>query len=140
MAAALKGRGGSNLKILAVTVMTSLTDEDLSEMGYGLGATALVERRISQALDLGCDGVVASALEAQLARTLAIKAGRPEFLVVTPGIRPADAALDDQARVATPADALRSGASHIVVGRPVNAAKDPRAAALAIATEIAAVA
>lgn len=140
MAAALKGRGGSSLKILAVTVMTSLTDEDLSEMGYGLGATALVERRISQALDLGCDGVVASALEAQLARTMAIKAGRPDFLVVTPGIRPADAALDDQARVATPADALRSGASHIVVGRPVNAAKDPRAAALAIATEIAAVA
>lgn len=140
MAAALKGRGGSNLKILAVTVMTSLTDQDLAEMGYGMSAKALVERRIGQALDLGCDGVVASALEAELARTLAIKAGRPEFLVVTPGIRPADAALDDQARVATPADALRSGASHIVVGRPVNAAKDPRAAALAIATEIAAVA
>jgi orotidine-5'-phosphate decarboxylase len=140
MAAAVKGRGGSSLKILAVTVMTSLTDQDLTEMGYGMGAKALVERRIGQALDLGCDGVVASALEAELARTLAIKAGRPEFLVVTPGIRPADAALDDQARVATPADALRSGASHIVVGRPVNAAKDPRAAALAIATEIAAVA
>lgn len=140
MAAAIKGRGGSSLKILAVTVMTSLTDQDLTEMGYGMNAKALVERRIGQALDLGCDGVVASALEAELARTLAIKAGRPEFLVVTPGIRPADAALDDQARVATPADALRSGASHIVVGRPINAAKDPRAAALAIATEIAAVA
>ena len=140
MAAAIKGRGASSLKILAVTVMTSLTDQDLTEMGYGMSAKALVERRIGQALDLGCDGVVASALEAELARGLAIKAGRPEFLVVTPGIRPADAALDDQARVATPADALRSGASHLVVGRPINAARDPRAAALAIAAEIAAVA
>jgi len=140
MAAAVKGRGHSELKILAVTVMTSLTDQDLAEMGYGLSATDLVQRRIGQALDLGCDGVVASALEANTARAMALKAGRPDFLVVTPGIRPADAALDDQARVATPTDALRSGASHLVIGRPINAAKDPRAAALAIAAEMAAIA
>ena len=140
MAAAVKGRGHSELKILAVTVMTSLTDQDLAEMGYGLSATDLVQRRIGQALDLGCDGVVASALEANMARAMAIRAGRPDFLVVTPGIRPADAALDDQARVATPADALRSGASHLVIGRPISAAKDPRAAALAIAAEMAAIA
>jgi orotidine-5'-phosphate decarboxylase len=75
-----------------------------------------------------------------MARNMAIKAGRPDFLVVTPGIRPAEAALDDQARVATPADALRSGASHLVIGRPISAAKDPRAAALAIAAEMAAIA
>jgi len=140
MAAAVKGRGNSDLKILAVTVMTSLTDQDLAEMGYGLSATDLVQRRIGQALDHGCDGVVASALEAGMARAMAIKAGRPDFLVVTPGIRPADAALDDQARVATPADALRSGASHLVIGRPISAAKDPRAAAQAIASEMAAIA
>lgn len=140
MAAAVKGRGNSDLKILAVTVMTSLTDQDLAEMGYGLTAADLVQRRIAQALDHGCDGVVASALEAGMARAMAIKAGRPDFLVVTPGIRPADAALDDQARVATPADALRSGASHLVIGRPISAAKDPRAAARAIASEMAAIA
>jgi orotidine-5'-phosphate decarboxylase len=140
MAAAVKGRGASSLKILAVTVMTSLTDQDLAEMGYGLSATDLVHRRIGQALDHGCDGVVASALEAGMARAMAIKAGRPDFLVVTPGIRPADAALDDQARVATPTDALRSGASHLVIGRPISAAKDPRAAAQAIAAEMAAIA
>ena len=140
MAAAVKGRGNSDLKILAVTVMTSLTDQDLAEMGYGLSATDLVQRRIGQALEHGCDGVVASALEAGMARAMAIKAGRPDFLVVTPGIRPADAALDDQARVATPADALRSGASHLVIGRPISAAKDPRAAAQAIASEMAAIA
>jgi orotidine-5'-phosphate decarboxylase len=120
--------------------MTSLTDQDLAEMGYGLTAADLVQRRIAQALDHGCDGVVASALEASMARAMAIKAGRPDFLVVTPGIRPADAALDDQARVATPADALRSGASHLVIGRPISAAKDPRAAARAIASEMAAIA
>ena len=140
MAAAVKGRGASSLKILAVTVMTSLTDQDLAEMGYGLTAADLVQRRIAQALDHGCDGVVASALEASMARAMAIKAGRPDFLVVTPGIRPTDAALDDQARVATPADALRSGASHLVIGRPISAAKDPRAAAQAIASEMAAIA
>ena len=139
MAAAVKGKAGSSLKILAVTVLTSLTDADLTEMGYGLAATALVERRIAQALDLGCDGVVASPLEAALARSMAIKAGRPEFLVVTPGVRPAGAALDDQARIATPKDALTSGASHLVVGRPITAASDPRAAAQAIVREISAV-
>ena len=136
MAAAVKGRGQSGLRILAVTVMTSLTDQDLKDMGYGLGTTDLVTRRIGQALDAGCDGVVASPLEAAKARDLAIKAGRPQFLVVTPGVRPAGAALDDQARIATPADALRAGASHLVVGRPITAAPDPRAAALAIAAEM----
>jgi orotidine-5'-phosphate decarboxylase len=70
---------------------------------------------------------------------MAIKAGRPEFLVVTPGVRPAGSALDDQARIATPKDALTSGASHLVVGRPISGAPDPRAAAQAIVREISAV-
>jgi orotidine-5'-phosphate decarboxylase len=132
MAAAVRGRGSTPLKLLAVTVLTSLTDADLGEMGYAMGAPALVERRVRQALEAGCDGVVSSPQEASLARRI----GGPGFLVVTPGVRPAGAALDDQARAAAPAEALRAGASHLVIGRPIIAAPDPRAAALAIAREM----
>jgi len=134
MAAAVKGCGGSGLKILAVTVLTSLTDADLAEMGYAEGARALVERRIRQALDAGCEGVVASPHEAALAREI----GGKDFLVVTPGVRPDWSARNDQARAATPADALKAGASHIVCGRPITAAQDPHAAALRVAAEMAA--
>jgi orotidine-5'-phosphate decarboxylase len=133
MAAAVRGCGGSGLKILAVTVLTSLTDADLAEMGYAEGARALVERRIRQALDAGCDGVVASPHEAALAREI----GGEGFLVVTPGVRPDWSAKNDQARAATPADALKAGASHIVCGRPITAAADPHAAALRVAAEMA---
>lgn len=134
MAAAVKGRGGAKAsKLLGVTVLTSLNDEDLRDLGYGLGVTALVERRIRQAVDAGLDGVVASPHEAALARRI----GGPDFLVVTPGVRPAGASLDDQARAATPAAALKAGASHLVIGRPIAAAPDPRAAALAITEEMA---
>jgi len=133
MAAAVHGRGGSGLKVLAVTVLTSLTDEDLAEMGYAQGARALVERRIHQAVAAGCDGVVASPHEAALARAI----GGAGFLVVTPGVRPDWAAKNDQARAATPAEALRAGASHIVCGRPITAANDPQAAALRVAAEMA---
>ncbi len=133
MASAVRGRGASNLKILAVTVLTSLSDEDLIETGYHETARALVERRIHQAIAAGCDGVVASPHEAALARAL----GGKDFLVVTPGVRPDWSARNDQARAATPADALRSGASHIVCGRPITAANDPRAAAQRVAGEMA---
>ncbi len=133
MAAAVRGRGASSLKILAVTVLTSLADEDLVEMGYAEGARALVERRIHQAIAAGCDGVVASPQEAALARAL----GGRDFLVVTPGVRPDWSAKNDQARAATPLDALKAGASHIVCGRPITAANDPRAAALRVAAEMA---
>jgi orotidine-5'-phosphate decarboxylase len=102
-------------------------------MGFSDSTAALVERRIHQAVKAGCDGVIASPHEAALARRI----GGPDFLVVTPGVRPAGAALDDQARAATPADALANGASHLVIGRPITAAADPRAAALAIAAEMA---
>lgn len=138
MRAAVKGRGQADTRILAVTVLTSLTDADLAEIGYGVGAAAMVERRVRQALDCGVDGVVSSPREAARARQLADEAGRPDFLVVTPGVRPAGAALDDQQRVAGPAEALRAGASHLVVARPVIAAADPVAAARAILDEMAA--
>lgn len=133
--AAVKGAKGSGLKVLGVTVLTSLNDEDLQEIGYGYGVEALVERRIRQAVEAGADGVIASPHEAALARRI----GGPDFLVVTPGVRPAGAAMDDQQRAATPADALKNGASHLVVGRPISAAADPKAAAQAIVAEIAAV-
>ena len=133
MASAVKGRGASPMKLLAVTVLTSLGDADLEEMGYGATAAQLVERRVRQAVEAGLDGVISSPHEAGIARRI----GGPDFLVVTPGVRPTGAALGDQARAAGPAEALRNGASHLVVGRPINAAEDPRAAAEAIAAEMA---
>jgi len=135
MAAAVAGRGRSSLKILAVTVLTSLSDADLEEMGYAEGARALVERRIHQAVHAGCDGVVASPHEAALAR----KIGGEGFLVVTPGVRPDWSAKNDQARAATPAEALAAGASHIVCGRPITAANEPREAARRVVLEMAGV-
>ena len=138
MAAARKGAEGSGLKILGVTVLTSLTDADLSADDHSLPAADLVALRVRQALDAGIDGVVSSPHEAAQVRALAEAAGRPDFLIVTPGVRPAGAALDDQARAATPASALQAGATHLVVGRPITAAPDPRAAAEAIVQEMAA--
>ena len=132
MAAAVRGRGPSSLKILAVTVLTSLSDADLGEVGYHETARALVERRIHQALAAGCDGVVASPHEAALARAI----GGRDFLVVTPGVRPDWSAKNDQARAATPRDALSAGASHIVCGRPITAANDPAQAARRVAAEM----
>ena len=127
LAAAVRGRGSSAIKVLGVTVLTSLNGQDLGEIGYAFSAAQLVERRIRQCIDAGADGVVASPLEARIARDI----GGPDFLVVTPGVRPAWASLDDQQRAETPAFALSSGASHLVVGRPITAAADPRAAARA---------
>jgi orotidine-5'-phosphate decarboxylase len=135
LAAAVRGRGAAPVKILGVTVLTSLTGQDLGEIGYSLPVETLVERRVRQTIDAGADGVIVSPREAALARRI----GGPEFLVVTPGVRPAWASMDDQARSATPAETLQHGASHIVVGRPITAAADPRAAALAIAEEMAGV-
>jgi orotidine-5'-phosphate decarboxylase len=133
MEAAVRGRGGSGLKVLAVTVLTSLSGEDLREIGYAAPVQELVERRVRQAIEAGCDGVVASPREAAVARQL----GGPGLLVVTPGVRPSGAAMDDQVRVATPAEALAQGASHLVVARPIIRAADPRAAARRILDEMA---
>ena len=137
LAAAVKGRDGdAQVKIIGVTVMTSLNAHDLVEIGYGLELPALVERRIRQTLEAGADGVVVSPHEAALARRIGAEAGRPDILVVTPGVRPAWAAKNDQARAATPAQALAAGATHLVTGRPITAAADPRAAANAIVAEM----
>lgn len=134
--AAVKGRSGeTSARILGVTVLTSLSGQDLAEIGYGMGVEQLVERRIRQVIDAGADGVVASPHEAALAR----KIGGPDFLVVTPGVRPTWAGADDQARAATPAEALQNGASHLVCGRPITAAADPKAAAERIVEEMAGV-
>ena len=134
LAAAVRGRAGErSVKILGVTVLTSLTDEDLVHIGYDMKLEALVERRIRQAIDAGADGVVTGPREAPLARRI----GGADFIVVNPGVRPAGAASNDQARAATPAEALAAGASHIVCGRPITATADPRAAALAIAAQMA---
>jgi orotidine-5'-phosphate decarboxylase len=134
MRAAIRGKAGSGLKILAVTVLTSYDDADLAEAGYALGAAELVARRAAQARDLGIDGIVCAPTEAHRVRELL----GPERLVVTPGVRPAGAAVGDQKRVLAPADAIRAGASHLVVGRPITGAADPKAAAEAIVAEIAA--
>jgi orotidine-5'-phosphate decarboxylase len=139
MRAAVKGRGGLATRVLAVTVMTSLSDEDLIEIGYSAKAAELVEARVRQALDCGVDGVVSSPLEAARVREIANDAGRPDFLIVTPGVRPDGGDPGDQQRVATPAAALQAGATHLVVARPVIAAPDPVMAAARIAGEMAGV-
>lgn len=136
MKAAVQARGDSSLKILAVTVLTSLTDADLIEMGYAFGARELVERRVRQALEAGVDGVVSSPHEAGLAREIATAAGKPDFLIVTPGVRPEGADKGDQQRVATPRAALEAGATHLVVARPVVAADNPLLAASVIVEAI----
>jgi orotidine-5'-phosphate decarboxylase len=135
MRAAVRGRTGSDLKILAVTVLTSYDDRDLREAGYAFGTADLVATRSEQAYELGIDGIVCAATEAKRVRSLI----GPDRLVVTPGVRPAGADAGDQKRVVTPADAIRSGADHLVVGRPVTGAADPKAAIAAIVDEIAAV-
>lgn len=133
MRSAVQGRGDAGLKILGVTVLTSLDRQALLDIGYNDNAEDLVMRRVEQAIAAGIDGVVSSPLEAA-----AIRANVPEsFLVVTPGVRPAGADKGDQKRIATPSTALSSGASHLVIGRPITQASDPRASALAIAAEMA---
>lgn len=134
LASAVRGRAGAiGTRIVGVTVLTSLSEDDLKEIGYDMGVEALVERRIRQVIDAGADGVVCSPRETAMARGI----GGPKFLVINPGVRPAWARSDDQARAATPAEALAAGASHLVCGRPITAANDPRAAAQAIVREMA---
>jgi len=125
MDAAVRGRGASKLKLLAVTVLTNLEAADLAEQGIALSPRELVLRRARMAAEAGFDGVIASGAEAAAVRAVS----PPGFLIVTPGIRPAGAAAGDQARVTTPGQAIRDGASHLVVGRPVTGAGDPGAAA-----------
>ena len=133
--AACEGAAGKDMKILAVTVLTSLDRADLDASLIAEGKIPdLVATRAARAFEAGADGVIASPQEAAMIRALPEARGR---LIVTPGVRPAGADLGDQKRVATPAAALRDGADHIVVGRPVWAAQDPRAAARDILQEMA---
>src|SRR5215831_5734292 len=133
MKAAAEARAGTDLKILAVTVLTSYDDDDLHAAGYRLGVSDLVEARAQQAQVLGLDGLVCSAEEAAALRKLV----GHQMRLVTPGIRPAGAASGDQKRIMTPARAIAAGADYLVVGRPVLDAADPKAAAEAIQAEIA---
>ena len=132
MKAAVQARE-RGLQILAVTVLTSYNDRDLAAAGYGAGVRATAAQRAKNALEIGVDGLVCSAEEAAHLRTIV----GPEMLLVTPGIRPAGAEVGDQKRVSTPAAAIEAGADYLVVGRPIVAADDPKAAAEAIIAEIA---
>ena len=132
MKAAVQARAG-RLQILAVTVLTSYDDRDLVAAGYGAGVRATAAMRAKNALEIGIDGLVCSPEEAANLRDIVGN----DMLLVTPGIRPAGGDMGDQKRVATPAAAIAAGADYLVVGRPIVAADDPRAAAQAIVAEIA---
>lgn len=132
MRAAVAAAEGSGLCLLGVTVLTSMDAADLQEAGYHHDPETLVAHRAKQAHGVGMGGVVCSAAEAKTVREIV----GPEMAVVTPGIRPEGAAVGDQKRVVTPGEAIRSGASHLVVARPIIAAPQPRAAAIAILAEM----
>ena len=132
MKAAVDARDG-DLRILAVTVLTSYDDADLAAAGYDFTVPELVAERAAQARDIGVDGVVCSAAEAATIRGIV----GAKLALVTPGIRPAGAAAGDQKRIMTPAKAIAASADYLVVGRPILAAADPKAAAAAIVAEIA---
>jgi orotidine-5'-phosphate decarboxylase len=132
MKAAVEGRAGSSLKLLAVTVLTSYDDGDLHAAGYRLGVSDLVEARAQQAQVLGVDGIVCSPEEAASLRKIL----GHQMVLVTPGIRPAGAASGDQKRIMTPARAIAAGSDYLVVGRPILEAGDPKAAAETIQAEI----
>lgn len=132
--AAKEGAGASDLKILAVTILTSLERKDLDTALIREGEVGdLVVERAAQAFEAGADGVISSPQEAAAIRALPEAAGK---LIVTPGVRPALSDVDDQKRIATPAEALRAGADHVVIGRPIWRAPDPKAAAEAILAEL----
>jgi orotidine-5'-phosphate decarboxylase len=132
MHAAVDARKGTDLRILAVTVLTSYDDADLAAAGYDFTVGELTAERAAQARDIGLDGLVCSAQEVANLRSIASGG----MVLVTPGIRQAGAEPGDQKRITTPAAAIAAGADHLVVGRPIIAAPDPKAAAEAILREI----
>lgn len=132
MRAAAEGRGGSGLRLLAVTVLTSFDRDDLADLGYPCAVEQLVQLRVSKAKESGIDGVVCSPLEVAGVRS----AMGPEAILVTPGVRSAGASAGDQKRVATPAEAMRDGASYLVIGRQITRAADPAAAARSVLAEV----
>lgn len=132
MTAAVKGRGKSNLKLLGVTVLTSMDDGDLTDAGYRMSATELVAQRATQARQAGMDGIVCSAQEATAMRAVV----GPDMAIVTPGIRPEGSDIGDQKRVMTPSRAIAAGADYLVVGRPILSADDPASMARRITADI----
>lgn len=132
MRAARAGAGESSLSILAVTVLTSYDDADLRKAGYAKDVAATVASRATQAREAGVAGLILSPLDLPPIRSLV----GPKMLLVTPGVRPPGGASNDQKRVASPAEAIEAGADHLVVGRPITRAQDPRKAAEAIVVEI----
>ena len=133
MKAAADARGASNLRLLAVTVLTSYDDADLAAAGYDFTVAELVAERAAQARDMGIDGLVCSAAEASNLRKIV----GHKMTLVTPGIRPAGTDSGDQKRIMTPAAAVAAGTDYLVVGRPILDAADPEAAAQAVVAEIA---
>jgi orotidine-5'-phosphate decarboxylase len=133
MQAAVLGRGDSGLKLLAVTVLTSVDDRDLEQDGYSRGAAELVELRVRNAMEDRMDGIVCSPVEAAKVRSIA----GPGAILVTPGVRSAGAATGDQKRIATPAQAIADGADYLVIGRQITRAADPGAEARRILEELA---
>jgi orotidine-5'-phosphate decarboxylase len=132
LAAAARGAAGSPLKVLGVSVMTSMHDADLQNAGYGLALDDLVQRRARQTFDSGCHGLICSAsdlagVRAELGRALTL---------ITPGIRPLGSEAGDQKRVMTPGEAIRAGADHLVIGRPIVGAQNRKAAMAAIMAEV----
>jgi orotidine-5'-phosphate decarboxylase len=132
MRAAVLARGSASLKLLGVTVLTSMDEADLAAAGYAGSVSALVAARAADARAAGMDGIVASPAEATAIRAIV----GPDMAIVTPGIRPAGSAAGDQKRIATPASAIGAGADYLVVGRPVTGAPDPKRAADDIVAEI----
>ncbi len=132
MRSAVAAAKGSDLTLLGVTVLTSMDDADLIDAGYQKDARSLVLARAHQARDAGMGGIVCSAAESDAVRAIL----GPDLAVVTPGIRPTGAEAGDQKRVVTPFDAITAGSSHLVVGRPIVKAADPKAAARAILDEM----
>ncbi len=132
MQAAVEGRGAADTKLLAVTVLTSFDQDDLSDLGFSVPISELVELRVRKAVESGIDGIVCSPLEVANVRKIA----GPGLLLVTPGVRSPGSAKGDQKRVATPAEAIREGSDYLVVGRQVTRAADPCTAYGQILSEI----
>ncbi|MBI4875714.1 MAG: orotidine-5'-phosphate decarboxylase [Acidobacteria bacterium] len=132
MRAAVEGKGGAPLGLLAVTVLTSFDRNDLADLGYPCAVSDLVALRVRKAVEAGIDGIVCSPLEAASVRALA----GPGTILVTPGVRSAGAGKGDQKRVATPAEAIRAGANYLVIGRQVTRAEDPAGEMARILEEI----
>lgn len=133
MRAAVEGKADSSLQLLGVTVLTSFGPEDLADLGYTCLAAELVATRARQAMEAGVDGVVSSPLEVDAVRRIT----GPAAILVTPGVRSPGSAKGDQKRVATPAEAIRSGADYLVIGRQITRAADPAAEAARVLGEIA---